>query len=584
MSNMVQEFERTQIPWTQKFKSQPAPVNPRLDGGKSHFHSGSESRQGTSEIMSSGESAISTDAEANLLGAHSAIVISPWLIAIAVMLATFMEVLDTSIAAVSLPYIGGSLSATNDEATWVLTSYLVANAIVLPASGWFSLRFGRKRFLITCIIIFTVSSFMCGAANSLAMILIARAVQGAGGGALQPMAQAILLESFPAEKRGQGMAMYGLGVVVAPVIGPTLGGWITQNYTWRWAFYINVPVGILAVFLISRYVVDPDYVRTAKPGRLDRIGLGLLAIWLGSLQIILDKGQEDDWFSATWIRWAAAILIISFVAFLIREFRHRKPLTDLRVFSNRNFAAGCVLIALFGAIIYGIVTILPLFFQELLGYTALSAGWAVSPRGLGAMVAMPFVGYLTAKLDNRVLIATGFAGVGVCTLWMGVANLQMGEYSLFWAIILSGFFVGFIFVPLSTITMGTLGNEKIGGAAGLYNLLRNVGGSVGISLVNTIVARRSQVHRSEISHSLSPGNPLLQSRLHEFAHALALHTDPVTAMKQAELIVEGILGKQALLWAYVDDFRYLAVLCFASVPITFLLKRAHAQRGRIVVD
>ncbi|MGH9723829.1 MAG: MFS transporter, partial [Candidatus Acidiferrales bacterium] len=210
--------------------------------------------------MGSGENAISSDAESNLLGARSPIVISPWLIAIAVMLATFMEVLDTSIAAVSLPYIGGSLSATNDEATWVLTSYLVANAIVLPASGWFSLRFGRKRFLITCIIIFTISSFMCGAATSLAMILISRAVQGAGGGALQPMAQAILLESFPAEKRGQGMAMYGLGVVVAPVIGPTLGGWITQNYTWRWAFYINVPVGILAVFLISRHVIDPDYV------------------------------------------------------------------------------------------------------------------------------------------------------------------------------------------------------------------------------------------------------------------------------------------------------------------------------------
>ena len=533
--------------------------------------------------MNSGESAISSDAEANLLGVRSAIPINPWLIAIAVMLATFMEVLDTSIAAVSLPYIGGSLSATNDEATWVLTSYLVANAIILPASGWFSLRFGRKRFLITCIIIFTVSSFMCGAANSLAMILIARAVQGAGGGALQPMSQAILLESFPAEKRGQAMAMFGLGVVVAPVIGPTLGGWITENYTWRWAFYINVPVGILAVFLISRYVMDPDYVRTAKPGRLDGIGLGLLTIWLGSLQIILDKGQEDDWFGAPWIRWAVAILIVSFIAFLIREFRHRKPLTDLRVFSNRNFAAGCLLIALYGAIIYGIVTILPLFFQELLGYTALSAGWAVSPRGVGAMVAMPVVGLLTAKLDNRWLIATGFAGVGLCTLWMGVVDLQIGEYSLFWAIILSGFFVGFIFVPLATITMSTLRNDQIGGAAGLYNLLRNVGGSVGISLVNTLVARRSQVHRSELSHSVSPGNPALQLRLHEFAHTLALHTDPVTAMKQAELLVEGMLAKQALLWAYVDDFRYLAVLCFASVPVSFLLQRVRAQHGRIVV-
>src|SRR5579864_1588293 len=273
---------------------------------------------------------------------------NPWLIAIAVMLATFMEVLDTSIAAVALPYIAGSLSATNDEATWVLTSYLVANAIILPASGWFSLRFGRKRFLIACIMIFTISSLACGAATSLALILIARAVQGAGGGALQPLSQSILLESFPPEKRGSAMAVFALGVVVAPVLGPTLGGWLTDAYSWRWAFYINIPVGILAILLILRFVEDPPYIRSAKPGKIDSIGLGLLAVWLGALQIILDKGQEDDWFGATWIRWAAFILIVSFVAFLIRELTAAKPLVDLRVFRYRNFLIGCVLIALFG--------------------------------------------------------------------------------------------------------------------------------------------------------------------------------------------------------------------------------------------
>ncbi len=253
---------------------------------------------------------------------------SPWLVAIAVMLATFMEVLDTSIAAVALPYIAGSLSASNDEATWVLTSYLVANATILPASSWFSLRFGRKRFLIICITIFTISSFACGAAHSLAWILIARAVQGAGGGALQPLSQSILLETFPPEKRGAAMAVFALGVVVAPVLGPTLGGWLTDTYSWRWAFYINIPVGIFAIFMISRYVEDPSYIKNARPGKFDGIGLGLLAIWLGCLQIILDKGQEDDWFGATWIRWAAAILATSFVAFLIRELRHNKPLVD----------------------------------------------------------------------------------------------------------------------------------------------------------------------------------------------------------------------------------------------------------------
>src|SRR5215831_15467386 len=342
---------------------------------------------------------------------------SPWLIAISVMLATFMEVLDTSIAAVALPYIAGSLSASNDEATWVLTSYLVSNAIVLPASTWFSLKFGRKRFLIICIVIFTVSSFMCGAATSLAMILIARAIQGAGGGALQPLSQAILLESFPPEKRGSAMAVFALGVVVAPVLGPTLGGWLTDAYSWRWAFYINIPVGIFAVFMISRYVQDPDYIAKAKPGKLDGVGLGLLAVWLGCLQIILDKGQEDDWFGATWIRYAAVVLVIGFVLFLIRQFRHKYPLVNLRVFTHRNFTLGCLLIGLFGAAIYGLVTLLPLFYQELMGYTALAAGWAVSPRGIGAIVAMPMIGYLTAKIDNRWLIGFGFCLFGITSLW-----------------------------------------------------------------------------------------------------------------------------------------------------------------------
>src|SRR5579862_8260039 len=274
---------------------------------------------------------------------------NPWLIALAVIVPTFMEVLDTSIAAVALPNIAGNLSATIDEATWVLTSYLVANAIVLPASGWFALRFGRQRFLLFCIVVFTISSFFCGAATSLWMILAARAVQGAGGGALQPLSQAILLESFPPQKRGAAMAIFALGVVVAPVLGPTLGGYLTDQYSWRWAFYINIPVGMFAVFMISRFVEDPPYIKNAKAGKLDGIGLGMLAVWLGALQIILDKGQEDDWFGATWIRWAAAILIVSFVLFLIRQFRHKQPLVDLRVFRHRNFALGCVLIGLFGA-------------------------------------------------------------------------------------------------------------------------------------------------------------------------------------------------------------------------------------------
>jgi DHA2 family multidrug resistance protein len=511
---------------------------------------------------------------------HGRQISNPWLIAISVMLATFMEVLDTSIAAVALPYIAGSLSASNDEATWVLTSYLVANAIVLPASSWFSLKFGRKRFLVTCIVIFTISSFLCGAATSLAVILIARAVQGAGGGALQPLSQSILLESFPPEKRGMAMAVFALGVVVAPVLGPTLGGWLTDTYSWRWAFYINIPIGMFAIFMITRYVEDPPYIKNAKPGKIDGIGLGLLALWLGCLQMILDKGQEDDWFGATWIRWAAALLLTSFVSFLIREFRHKNPLVNLRVFRHRNFAIGCVLIGIFGAALYGLVTLLPLFYQELMGYTALSAGWAVSPRGIGAILAMPVIGILTAKLDNRWLLAFGFTLFAVASLWFGEVNLSISQWTFLWAIIISGFGSGCVFVPLSTTAMAGLPNQEIGNASGLYNLLRNIGGSIGISVVNTIVYRHSQTHRNEMGHSITTTSVSLQSQLHGLQQFLTSQgSSPSTAAHRAYVLLNGNLSQQARLWAYVDDFRYMALVCFGCIPIVFMLKKAKGKGG-----
>jgi DHA2 family multidrug resistance protein len=512
---------------------------------------------------------------------------NPWLIAIAVMLATFMEVLDTSIASVALPHIAGSLSASNDEATWVLTSYLVANAIILPASTWFALRYGRKRFLMICITIFTISSFACGAATTLWMILAARTVQGAGGGALQPLSQAILLESFPPQKRGLAMAVFALGVVVAPVLGPTFGGWLTDTYSWRWAFYINIPIGILAIFMILRYVEDPPYILNAKPGKIDSVGLGLLAVWLGALQIILDKGQEVDWFGAIWLRWATAILIVAFFAFLIREWVHDRPLVNLRVFVHRNFTIGCVLIGLFGAVIYGMVTLLPLFYQELMGYTALNAGIAVSPRGLGAIVAMPIIGVLTSKLDNRWMIGFGFGLFGICSLWFGEVYLGIGPWTLIWAIILSGFGSGCVFVPLSTTAMAGLRNEEIGNASGLYNLLRNIGGSIGISIVNTIIARHAQLHRAELVRSVTGASHNYQQQYNAIQGAM-LHAGsggngaPLYAPAlRAFGIVNGMVEQQARLWSYVDDFRYLALVCFACVPFVFILKKAVAKKGAV---
>jgi MFS transporter, DHA2 family, multidrug resistance protein len=511
---------------------------------------------------------------------------NPWLVALAVILPTFMEVLDTSIAAVALPYIAGSLSATTDEATWVLTSYLVANAIILPASGWFSLRFGRRRFLITCIIIFTVASFMCGSSASLGMILIARAVQGAGGGALQPLSQAILLESFPPRKRGLAMAAFGLGVVVAPVLGPTLGGWLTDTYSWRWAFYINIPVGILAIGMILRYVKDPPYIQHAHPGRFDAIGFGLLALWLGALQIILDKGQEADWFGAVWIRWATLVLVIAFVAFIIRQLSRRDPLVNLRVFRYRNFTLGCLLIGLFGAAIYGLVTLLPLFYQELLGYNALSAGIAVSPRGLGAIIAMPMIGVLTSRIDNRYLIASGFVLFGIASIWFSHINLQISQWTLLWAIIVSGFGAGCIFVPLSTTAVAGMRNEEIGNATGLYNLLRNIGGSIGISLVETFIARRVQLHRADLVHSLNPENPVFSQTFQSLRSLLQHSGSPVGAplsgpSLRAYDMINGVLNQQSALLAYIDDFRYLAIMCFACVPLVFMLRKVIAKKGAV---
>jgi MFS transporter, DHA2 family, multidrug resistance protein len=504
---------------------------------------------------------------------------SPWMIAVAVMLATFMEVLDTSIAAVALPYIAGSVSATNDEATWVLTSYLVANAIVLPASGWFSIKFGRKRFLITCIAIFTVSSFFCGAATSLGFILLARALQGAGGGALQPLSQAILLESFPPEKRGLAMSVFALGVVVAPVLGPTLGGWLTETYSWRWAFYINIPVGIFAVMMIARFVEDPPYIKNAIAGKFDGIGLGLLAVWLGALQIVLDKGQEDDWFGAVWIRWAVVVMVVAFVLFLVREFTHDKPLVRLSVFKNRNFAAGCLLIFLFGAVVYALVTLLPLFFQELLGYTALAAGLAVSPRGLGSLFFMPAIGILTDRFDNRFLVCAGFIFTALCSFALGRADLGISQWSLLWPIVFSGASMSLIFVPLAATTMGTLPNEEIGNASGLYNLMRNVGGSIGIAVVNTLLVRHEQVHRSYLVHSINGVSHTFQDQYQALMAFLAQHTNAETAGLQAYKMFERSLDQQAALLSYVDDFRYLAFLCLLCAPIAFAMKRVRG-RGR----
>ena len=499
--------------------------------------------------------------------------VNPWLIAISVMLATFMEVLDTAIASVALPYIAGSLSASNDEATWVLTSYLVANAVILPASNWFALKFGRKRFLITCVIIFTISSFFCGAAPSLALMLVARIVQGAGGGALQPLSQAILFESFPPEKRGVAMAVFAFGVVVAPVLGPTLGGWLTDSYSWRYAFYINIPVGMLAVFMISRFVKDPPYIKSAKVGKFDNLGFGLLVVWTGCLQVILDKGQEDDWFGAIWIRWALFFLITGFVWFVIHSWRAKAPMVNLRTLKNWNFAIGCLLIMMFGVCIYSMITVLPLFYQELLGYTAFTAGLVVGPRGIGSILGMPIIGWLGGKVDARYLLTFGFIVFGIMSLFFGNINLGIGPTTLLMPIIVTGFALSFVFVPITTQAYGTLSNEQIGNASGIFNLVRNIGGSVGISVAQTLLTRRSDFHQNTITNSVPQSGYWFEQQSTILRNYFSHLTNAPNAAGAAMGQLYEQLGQQALLWAFVDVFRWMSLLCFGCVGLVWLFRK-----------
>jgi DHA2 family multidrug resistance protein len=506
---------------------------------------------------------------------------SPWLIAVGVMMATFMEVLDTSIANIALPHIGGSLSATPEEATWVLTSYLVANAIVLPTTGWLANHFGRKRVFITCIVLFTLASAMCGLAWSLPTLIFARIFQGLGGGAMVPMAQSIMLESFPVQKRGAAMAIFAQGVVVAPILGPTLGGWITDSYSWRWIFYINLPVGVLAVFAAQWLVEDPPYIKRNAAATIDYIGFSLLAVWLGTLQILLDKGQEADWFGAEWVRWFALVSALAFAGFLYWEFTTEHPLVDLRVFKNRNFAIGLILMMSLAAILYGTTAQIPLFLQTLMGYPALQSGYALSPRGIAAFFTTWFVGRLIGKIPMRWMLLLGFSLLATSSFLLAQVNMQVARINVIWPSEVNGIAISFIFVPLTTITMSQLSQRQLGNATGLYNLVRNLGGSFGIAFVTTMLARGAQAHQALMVGHLTPTDPAFVQRFAAAKHLLARHNDPVSATRQAFAAVYALLDQQAHLWAFVDNFALFGVLALTVMPLIFLFKRVYHPKAPV---
>jgi DHA2 family multidrug resistance protein len=502
--------------------------------------------------------------------------VNPWIIAISVMLGTFLEVLDTTVVNVSLKHIAGNLSVTVDESTWVLTSYLVANAIVLPMTGWLANHFGRKRMLMTSIAGFTLSSFMCGLAPNLPFLILFRVIQGATGGGLQPLSQAIMLEAFPPEQRGKAMAFWGLGIVVAPMLGPVLGGWITDNYSWRWIFYINLPIGIAALLMSKTFIFDPGYI-TRKTERVDYWGMGLLAVGIGALQILLDKGQEEDWFASHFITWLFVICLVGLVAFVIRELTDEHPVVDLRVFKVRTYATGVFLMTILGYVLYGSTVLLPIFLQVLLGYSSLQAGWAMLPRGLGAFIAMPFVGALMSKFEARKLLFVGFT-VAAYAMWdLGRINLNAGYWDIFWPQFIQGISMGFLFVPLTTITHSPISKERMGNATSIFNLMRNIGGSVGIAMVTTMVARDTQRNMNILGANVNPYSTTAQQMFQSIrAGLMARGQDFVTATQQAYAALFGEVARHANMVAFVGAFRLLGIMFLCCVPLILLMKKAKA--------
>jgi MFS transporter, DHA2 family, multidrug resistance protein len=510
--------------------------------------------------------------------------VNPWIIAMTVTLATFMEVLDTSIANVALPHIAGSLSAGQDESTWVLTSYLVSNAIVLPLSGWASSVIGRKRFYMFCVALFTISSFMCGLAPNLTVLIICRILQGAGGGGLQPSEQAILADTFPPAKRGMAFAVYGMAVVMAPAIGPTLGGWITDNYSWRWIFYINVPIGILSLVLTGRLIEDPPYLKAQhKPEHgIDYFGLGLLAVGLGSLQIILDKGERDDWFGSNFILTLTIVCVICLVSVVFWELRHKNPIIDLRLFRDRTFAIGNMLMFVLGISLYGTTVLLPLYMQTLMGYSAEQAGFALTPGALVIMVCMPIVGFLLSKVDARALLVFGMLMLSFSLFHMTNFDLQIDYRTAVMARVIQSLGLAFLFVPINTTAYAYLPREKNNAASGLINLSRNIGGSVGISFVATMLDRRAQVHQVTLGAHLNAGNPQFQSAIQGATRTLEAHgSSPALALQQAHALFAYSLQQQASLLSYIDNFRILGFAVLCMIPLIFLIRKPRHQGGPI---
>ena len=502
---------------------------------------------------------------------------NPWAVALVVTLATFMEVLDTSIANVALPHIAGSLGASQDEATWVLTSYLVSSAIVLPISGWLSDRFGRKRFYMTCVALFTVCSLLCGIAQTLPMLIIARILQGAGGGGLAPSEQAILADTFPIEKRGQAFALYGMAVVVAPAIGPTLGGWITDNFNWHWIFFINLPVGLLSLWLTNRMVEDPPFLiarkEAAKHLKVDFLGLGLVAAGVGFLEFTLDKGQEKDWFGDPMITGCAIAAVCLLIFFAFWEWNHQDPIVDLKLLKNRNFGTAVFLQLILGMVLFGSTVLIPQYLQVLLGYTAERAGMVLSPAGFMMMFMMFVAGRSLGKFDPRLMVCMGYVVTALGLYHLTSLDLTSSFARVTELRMLQVIGLAFIFIPISTLNYVGVPVEKSNQISSLSNFARNLGGSAGTALLTTYLARSSQVHQSTLAANVNSGSLVFTQYTDRIKQMLMMNgMSPAAASQMAIGQAYQTMVRQASMLSYKNAFAILAGIVLVLSPLPFLMR------------
>ncbi len=498
-----------------------------------------------------------------------------WVITASVMIPTLIQILDTSVANVSLNHIQGSLSAGQEEVTWVLTSYLVANAVIIPMSGWMARVLGRKRYLLLSLGVFTLSSVLCGMATSLAELIFFRVVQGAGGGGLQPMSQAILMETFPPRERGMAMAIYGFGVVLGPILGPLLGGYLTDNYSWRWIFYINLPVGIVAVLMIVSFVFDPPYQQRWNRGeKVDYLGLALLTVGLGCLQIVLDKGQLEDWFSSDYILTLATVSGLSLTGLVFWELKHPNPILDLRIFRDRSFATGNLVMFMGFFAFFGSIVLLPMYLQSLMGYTAFLAGVVLGPGGAVVFLIMPLAGKLTQRVDSRYLLGVGLLFNALSVYYMSHFSLDIGFGHAVLGRVIQGLGMPFFFVTTAYLAMAYVANPQMNNASAIFNLLRNLGGSCGVAFVTTLLARRAQYHQSRLVEHLSVFDPGFHIRLEQVKAALAVKLGGLSDLtNQATGLIYGQLQRQATAMAFYDAFHLQALIFLGLVATLWIIRK-----------